>query len=375
MTIVDQRGRLFGRFNLIDTSLVIVLLVFVPLAYAAYRLFRPEAVKIVSFEPSHVTVGQQPRIRLHGQHLRPYLRAQVGGAQPHNFLIESPDNGEFVLPELPTGTFDLALFDEVQEVARMENAITVTPPAAGPHVGLQLIGAFFGLDEAGAREIVKGRRFPNEPGASTEVLEAGAPREDVRRVRPVVGSEAIVSVPVPGSVQVPATIRAVCLPGGENQNCAVNGTIVSPGATVAVPGGFSFVIDGVRADAPPTAVMVRIQFVGQPEAIDLIAAGDVDAWGWSGAARVVSVGNRQIRAGQVSRQVSSAGIVESASTPERFASADADVELSADQTPTGLGYRSMSVKPGALFTFETSRYVARGAILSVTPVSAGGRAK
>src|SRR3990172_2587558 len=193
MTIVDQRGRLFGRFNLIDTSLVIVLLVFVPLAYAAYRLFRPEAVKIVSVEPSHGPGGRQPRIRLPGQHLRPYLRAQVGGAQPHNFLIESPDNGEFVLPELPTGTFDLALFDEVQEVARMENAITVTPPAARPHVGLQLIGDFFGLDEAGAREIVKGRRFPNEPGASTEVLEAGAPREDVRRVRPVVGSEAIVS--------------------------------------------------------------------------------------------------------------------------------------------------------------------------------------
>jgi hypothetical protein len=375
MTIVDERGRLFGRFNLIDAGVVVVLLVFVPLAYAAYRLFRPEAMKILSVEPSRVIVGQQPRIRLDGQHLRPYLRAQVGGAQPHNFLIESPDTGEFVLPELPEGTHDLTLFNEVQEVARMKDAITVTPPPAGPRVGLQLIGAFFGLDEAGARAIVKGRRFPNEPGAPLEILDVGAAREDVRRVRPVLGSEAIVSVPVPGSVQVPATLRAVCLPGGENQNCAVNGTIVSPGVTLPVPGGFSFVIDGVRADAPAEAVTVRIQFVGRPEAIDLLTAGDVEAWGWSGAARIVSVGNRQVRAGQVARQVSSAGIVESASTPERLASADADVVLSADQTPTGLGYRSMPLKPGALFTFETPRYVARGTIVSVTSAPAGGRAR
>ena len=52
MTIVDERGRLFGRFNLIDAGVVFVLLVLVPLAYAAYRLFRPDPVRIESVEPS-----------------------------------------------------------------------------------------------------------------------------------------------------------------------------------------------------------------------------------------------------------------------------------------------------------------------------------
>ena len=79
--------------------------------------------------------------------------------------------------------------------------------------------------------MVAGRRFPDQAGAPVEIVEVGAAREDVRHVRPIVGSEGIMSVPVPGSLQVPATVRAICLPGGQHQNCAVNGTVVSPGAT------------------------------------------------------------------------------------------------------------------------------------------------
>jgi hypothetical protein len=371
MTIVDERGRLFGRFNLIDAAVVLVVLVLVPLAYAAYRLFRPDPVVIQSVEPSHVLVGQKPRIRLHGQHLLPYLRAQVGGAQPHLFLIESPMDGEFDMPELPVGTYDLTLYDEVQLVARMANAITVSPPPTGPRVLLQLTGAFFGLDAAAARGIVAGRKFPDEPGAPVEVIEAGGPRQDLRQVRPVVGSEVLLSVPVPGSLQVPATVRAVCLPGGEHQNCAVNGAIVSPGVTIPVAGGFSFIVDTIRADAPPASVTVRVEFVGRPELIDLVAVGDTDLPG-PGVGRIASVTNRQIRAGQVSRQTNSAGVVETATTTERLASVEATVTLSADQTPTGFTYRSMPVKPGALFSFETAKYAAHGAVMSLAAVPFGG---
>jgi len=375
MTIIDERGRVFGRFNLIDAGLVIVLLVLVPLTYAAYRLFRPEPIRIVSIEPSRVIVGHPQRVRLHGEHLRPYLRAQVGAEQAHTLLIESPTDGEFAMPDLPVGTFDVSLYDEVQQVAQLKQAITIAPPPAGPRVGLQLIGAFFGLDDAAARAIVKGRKFPDEPGATIEVVDAGAPRGDVRRVRPVIGSEAILSVPVSGSFQVPATIRAVCLPGAENTNCAVNGTILSPGVTVPIPGGLSFVVDTIRADVPVAQVMVRIEFVGRPEVIALIAAGDVDASRGEGSARIVSVGNRQTRTGQLSRQLGSAGIVESQSVPERFASAEADVAIAADLGAAGFAYRSVPIKPGGLFTFETARYIAHGAIVSVTPAPNKGSGK
>jgi hypothetical protein len=374
MTIVDERGRLFGRFNLIDAAVVLVVLVLVPLAYAAYRVFRPAAVIIESLEPSRVVVGQKPRIHLHGQHLLPYLRAQVGGAQPHVFLIESPSDGEFDLPELPPGTYDLTLYDEVKLVARMRNAMTVTAPPAGPRVRLRLEGAFFGLDESRAREIVAGHTFPGEPGSAIEVVEAGAPREDVRRVRSVVGSETIISVPVPGSLLVPATLRAACTPGGEQQNCAVNGTTVSPGVTIPVAGGFSFVVDDVRADAPPSRMTVRVEFVGRPEVIDLMAAGDVDVSS-GGSGRIVSIANRQTLTGQVSRQVGSAGITETATTSERLASVDATLALTADRASTGLMYRSTPLKPGALFSFETLKYAAHGAVVSVAPAPAGGATK
>ena len=38
MTIVDDRGRVFGRMNRIDAGLILVVIVLVPLVYAAYAL-------------------------------------------------------------------------------------------------------------------------------------------------------------------------------------------------------------------------------------------------------------------------------------------------------------------------------------------------
>ena len=369
---------MFGRFNLIDTAVVAVLLVLVPLGYVAYRLFRPEPIKITSIEPARVIVGQQPRIRISGEHFKPFLRVQIGPEQAHTLLIETPNSGEMVLPELPAGTYDVAMFDEVSEVARLKNALTVEPPPAGPAVKLQLIGTFFGLDEAAARAMTAGRKFPNDPGATIEIVEAGAPREDVRRVRPVVGSEALLLVPVTGMWQVPATIRAVCLPGagqsGERQNCAVNGAIITPGVTVPIPGGFSFVADTARVDAPAQMVTARVQFTGPVEVIDLIAQGDTDASGLPDSARVMAIRDRQSMAGELATQTTNGGVLETMTTPARFGRLEADVRMAVDQAPSGLEYRAYPLKPGALFTFETSRYVARGAILAVTPAP-GGRAQ
>src|SRR5262249_54115502 len=181
MTIVDERGRLFGRFNLIDAAVVLVVLVLISLAYAAYLLFRPDVMAIKSVEPSRVLVGQTPRIRIHGANLRPYLRAQIGPAQPHTFLIETPNEAELVLPQLPAGTFDLALYDEVQEVARMKNAITVESLAAGPRVALRLVGSFLGLDDATIKSLTPARKFSVDASSGYEILDVGAARDDARR--------------------------------------------------------------------------------------------------------------------------------------------------------------------------------------------------
>src|SRR5439155_23796681 len=132
----------------------------------------------------------------------PFLRVQVGFEQAHTMLIATPKDGELVMPELGPGSYDVTLYDEVQEVARLKNAITVLPQPPGPRVRLQLVGAFFGLDEETARSITSGRRFPNDASAAIEVLDARAPLEDIRRVRHIAGSAAMITVPVPGSWRV-----------------------------------------------------------------------------------------------------------------------------------------------------------------------------
>jgi hypothetical protein len=146
----------------------------------------------------------------------------------------------------------------------------------------------------------------------------------------------------------------------------VNGAIITPGVTVPIPGGFSFVVDVVRADAPATVVTARVQFTGPAEVIDLIAQGDTDTTGSADAARIVAIRNRQSIAGERSRQSTAGGVLETATTPERFVRLEADLRVAADQTSSGLAYRSQPLKPGAVFTFETSRYIAQGDIVAVS---------
>jgi hypothetical protein len=147
----------------------------------------------------------------------------------------------------------------------------------------------------------------------------------------------------------------------------VNGAIITPGVTVPIPGGFSFVVDVVRADAPATVVTARVQFTGPAEVIDLIAQGDTDTTGSAVSARIVAIRNRQSIVGQLSRQTNASGVLETTSTPERFVRLEADLRVAADQTSSGLAYRSLPLKPGAVLTFETSRYIALATIVAVSP--------
>ena len=49
MAILDERGRLFGKINLIDLALILLVVVTIPLGYAAYLLFRTPPPRITSF--------------------------------------------------------------------------------------------------------------------------------------------------------------------------------------------------------------------------------------------------------------------------------------------------------------------------------------
>jgi uncharacterized protein DUF4330 len=135
MPLIDERGRLFGRFNIIDAALVAVLLILLPIAYTAVRLFRVPSPQIASVEPPSQPAGPSRRIRVHGRDFRPYLRAFVTPTgQPFSLLNRLPDSNEGIvrletpmvievsLPSLAPGPYDLYLFDETQEVGHLLHA-------------------------------------------------------------------------------------------------------------------------------------------------------------------------------------------------------------------------------------------------------------
>lgn len=141
MSIVDDRGRLFGRFNLLDVGVGLAILVLVPMGYLAFRVFRTPSPVIKTVTPSTLAIDSPRRIRLTGEHFRPYLGAFVArtdepysvvnrrpDTQQATFLIETPTLVELALPPVSPGTYDIHLYDEAQEVATRTAAFTIGPP-------------------------------------------------------------------------------------------------------------------------------------------------------------------------------------------------------------------------------------------------------
>src|SRR3990172_510135 len=87
MSLIDDRGRLFGRLNIIDAALVAFVLVLLPIGYTASTLFRVPRPQIESVEPAFQLVGPGRRIRVRGRDLRPFLKAFVSPTgQPFSLI-------------------------------------------------------------------------------------------------------------------------------------------------------------------------------------------------------------------------------------------------------------------------------------------------
>ena len=143
MSIIDDRGRLLGRVNLLDVAVVLAVVVLVPMGYVAFRIFRTPSPVITAVTPSTLAIDSPRRIRLTGEHFRPYLGAFVAktdepysvvnrlpNTQQATFLIETPTLVELALPPVGPGTYDIHLYDEAQEVAKRTAAFTIAQPRA-----------------------------------------------------------------------------------------------------------------------------------------------------------------------------------------------------------------------------------------------------
>ena len=172
VSLVDADGRVFGRVNLVDALCVVFVLGLVPAAYVSWLLFRPAAPQIRSVEPSAITPAEQRiaaglpirlKVKVHGDHLAPLLRAQIDRVPAIGFTFETPNSADVIIGyNVPVGTHDLVLYDGVQEVARARGAITIARTPAAP---MRAIGTLVQLDEARAKGLHVGQQFSVEASA------------------------------------------------------------------------------------------------------------------------------------------------------------------------------------------------------------------
>jgi hypothetical protein len=169
MTIVDERGRLYGRVNLIDAAVAAIVLVLIPFAYGSYLLFRSPPAKVLGINPSRLYQGNDLKVEIQGQDLRPFMRVSFNDVQGRTFLISSPQSAFVDLPALGAGVYDVVLYDYSQEVARLPKALTIMPLAPTPAVEMEVTGAFVGVTPEQLAELKQGLRFPPTGEAQVEV--------------------------------------------------------------------------------------------------------------------------------------------------------------------------------------------------------------
>jgi hypothetical protein len=347
MAIIDEHGRMFGRWNLLDAALVILMIGLIPLGYAAYLLFREQPPRLVSVTPNQLEQANEFRLTIKGENLRPYMRVSVGTQQAREFVFKNTEEADAPFVHVPPGVYDVVLFDQAQERFRLPNALTITPSGL-PATEVVAIGAFGNLDAAGAAKLVAGTELP---GAG-RILNVGKPGPDSTKV---FAGGALVGVPVPNALRLPATVLLKCHLRAQQGTpyCVIDDATVAPPALLKLStplGTTPFQVERVRGTFPVEAKPVDVLLTGSASLVSLVKAGDVDLNGTANElallARVESLG------------------------PLSSASAQAHVRLIAQlqKTEEGWLYNSVVLRVGSPFTFRTPGYEVSGIVTSLPPL-------
>ena len=65
MPLIDDRGRVLGRYNLLDAALLVFLLALLPIGVVAFRVFRETPPRIDAVSPASQPAGPARRLRVH----------------------------------------------------------------------------------------------------------------------------------------------------------------------------------------------------------------------------------------------------------------------------------------------------------------------
>jgi len=359
MPVIDDRGRLFGAINLIDLGALLFVAVLLPLTYGAYVLFRTPPPQITAVAPSILpySKGVEQRLQVKGAHIRPFLRAKIGTLDTNGFAVITPQSAEIRFMDAPAGTYDVVLFDESQEVARLPNALTIAPPPVRVMGWIEQASTQSGGFEPG---LTLGDASQPIQVVSVDPPDANGKRRAVLRVTCALSS-----------VQ-------QCLVAGEPAVAGKTLTLSGKGA----PAPTVFHVDELRVDA--TWLTVQVRLMGLPDSFDQIRPGDIDIHPDSSGANtnspvanvttgaiVRALGVRQKSQGSytvtaVRPQVGAAdltgyGILNAAIPVDAL---DASLLIPTD---SNLVYRGLAIRPGNILAFETATYRLQGLVLSVTP--------
>lgn len=276
MAIVDERGRLFGRWNLLDFALVVMIAGLIPLGFAAYALFRDQPPRITSISPASLQQTPEFRLTIKGENFRPYMRASIDLYQGRDFVFRSPEEAEVPFIGMPPGQYDVILYDQAQERFRLPKAFTVTSSAL-PATELIAVGAFGNLDAAGAAKLTAGLQLPGVG----QIVAVGKPTPDLTQV--FSGSK-VIAVPIPNALRLPAIVKFACYVRTQQGTpfCVSEDVTIAPNALFVMPtplGKTPFQVQRVRSSAPlePLRMSVRVQ--AAPAVIARIKAGDIDNGG------------------------------------------------------------------------------------------------
>jgi len=373
-----------GRISIVDIAIGLLVLVFIPVAYFAFLLFRTAKPVITSVEPAQLTyieerasAGTQVsgKLKVHGRGLQPVLRATIDSQAAIAFVFESPESADVLFGELPGGEHDLILYDGVQEVARARKAVTIPSVSRTPTARMRVAGTLINLDEPTARSLHLGQVFPSSGRPEAELVALGELGPDLRRISEARGT---VHVIVEGRWQRPAAVVMSC-DATAPEECRVNGiTLGFANRVMPVPGTvppLTLRIEEIVPAAAPLVAEARVRLIANPDAADLIRVGDVDesapAVDGRGAA-IVAITSKQVVPGETSvvppvDTFQSQALLRGA---DRVALVDVILRMGVDPVKSGFHYRTGPIAAGTALTFTTSRYVMRGTVLTLSVRSA-----
>lgn len=364
MPLIDDRGRLFGRLNIVDAAVVVLVALLIPLAYAAYLLFRPAQARIVALEPSRVPVGTT-EVTVRGEHLRPYLRIVVG-TQGSQFLFAGTDGGVLRLPEkLEPGSYDVTLLDEAAELMRLPGALVVEvprdPPSPPPNMReLTAVGRFAPADPTRpmAPFIDALRHIQGDESLEWgEVLGVHVPDMTGTYFPNLL-------VPLPDSRYVPRAVvrfRCALAQGGVAQGeCAVENRPLVIGATIPLKFGTESATFRVEELHPlySTTVEIALRCIFAPDELPLLDTWQRDAVDPPAfAALSPAIVSFQV----VGDDVGPAQVI-----------VMVKVRVPVIETSRGLIYKGNVIRIGGGFTVERPSSTVNGRVIRIDRVNSGG---